>query len=189
MQPLKLTYNFKLVFLLAPSYKYLPDDLWWENRTASSVRDEPIPAKTWLRYSFSFWGSQKPGLFHITREQFLQRQIWTNSSEEKPDKAISRKVVGKSAHDNPERYCGWFWVRSSAKKFERKARDAIDICLRVLKESKKVGSTVKVVRYSVLIISHITFRDCCVHFFCDNVSRNSCIRSWCRSESAIYNQT
>ena len=21
---------------------------------------------------------------------------------------ISRKVVGKSAHDNPERYCGWF---------------------------------------------------------------------------------
>ena len=21
--------------------------------------------------------------------------------------AISRKVVGKSAHDNPERYCGW----------------------------------------------------------------------------------
>ena len=23
--------------------------------------------------------------------------------------AISRKVVGKSARDNPERYCGWFW--------------------------------------------------------------------------------
>ena len=22
--------------------------------------------------------------------------------------AISRKVVGKSAHDNPERHCGWF---------------------------------------------------------------------------------
>ena len=22
--------------------------------------------------------------------------------------AISRKVVGKSARDNPERYCGWF---------------------------------------------------------------------------------
>ena len=22
--------------------------------------------------------------------------------------AISRKVVGKSAHDNAERYCGWF---------------------------------------------------------------------------------
>ena len=25
--------------------------------------------------------------------------------------AISRKVVGKSAHNNPERYCGWFWVQ------------------------------------------------------------------------------
>ena len=23
--------------------------------------------------------------------------------------AISRKVVGKSARDNPERYCGWFY--------------------------------------------------------------------------------
>ena len=22
--------------------------------------------------------------------------------------AISRKVIGKSARDNPERYCGWF---------------------------------------------------------------------------------
>ena len=22
--------------------------------------------------------------------------------------SISRKVVGKSAHGNPERYCGWF---------------------------------------------------------------------------------
>jgi len=22
--------------------------------------------------------------------------------------AISRKVVGKSARDNPEKYCGWF---------------------------------------------------------------------------------
>ena len=22
--------------------------------------------------------------------------------------AISKKVVGKSARDNPERYCGWF---------------------------------------------------------------------------------
>ena len=29
-------------------------------------------------------------------------------------------------------------------------------------------------RTSVLIISHITFRDCRVHSFCDNISRNSC---------------
>ena len=31
--------------------------------------------------------------------------------------AISRKVVGKTAHDNPERYCGWFCVHCSSKKF------------------------------------------------------------------------
>ena len=33
--------------------------------------------------------------------------------------AISRKVVGKSARDNLERYCGWFWVLCFSKKFER----------------------------------------------------------------------
>ena len=33
------------------------------------------------------------------------------------------------------------------------------------------------VRNSVLIISHITFRDCRVHIFSDNLSRKSCINS------------
>ena len=33
------------------------------------------------------------------------------------------------------------------------------------KGTTKVGSTATVVRNSVLIISHITFRDCRVHFF------------------------
>ena len=33
--------------------------------------------------------------------------------------AISRKVVGKSAPDNPERHCGWFWVHCSSETFER----------------------------------------------------------------------
>ena len=32
---------------------------------------------------------------------------------------MSRKVVGKSARDNPERHCGWFSVHCSSKKFER----------------------------------------------------------------------
>ena len=45
------------------------------------------------------------------------------------------------------------------------ARKAMEMCLRVLKESNKVGSTATVVRNSVLIISHITFRDCRVHIF------------------------
>ena len=45
------------------------------------------------------------------------------------------------------------------------ARKAMEMCLRVLKESNKVGSTATVVRNSTLIISHITFRDCRVHIF------------------------
>ena len=51
--------------------------------------------------------------------------------------AVSRKVVGKSARDNPERHCGWFLVHCFSKKFQRMAREAMDVCLRVLKESNK----------------------------------------------------
>ena len=51
--------------------------------------------------------------------------------------AVSRKVVGKSARDNPERYCGWFCLPCSPKKIERMAREATDICSRVLMESNK----------------------------------------------------
>ena len=52
--------------------------------------------------------------------------------------AISKKVVAKSARDNPERDCGWFWViYSSSKKFKRMAREALEVCLWVLKESNK----------------------------------------------------
>ena len=89
--------------------------------------------------------------------------------------AISRKVVAKSARDNHEGYCGWFWVRCSSKKFERMAQQAVDVCLRVLEESNKRRFDNYTVRNSVLIISHITSRDCRVHIFADNLSRNSCI--------------
>ena len=51
--------------------------------------------------------------------------------------ALSEKVAGKSARDNPERYCGWFKVNCSSNKFERMAREAMDVCLRALKESNK----------------------------------------------------
>ena len=91
--------------------------------------------------------------------------------------AISRKVVRKSARDNPERYCGWFLVHCFSKKFQRMAREAMDVCLRVLKESNKSRFDSYSVRNSVLIISHITFRDCRVHIFSDNLSRNSCIHN------------
>ena len=47
------------------------------------------------------------------------------------------KGCRKSERDNPEKYCGWFWVHSSSKKFERMAWEAMDLCLRVLKESNE----------------------------------------------------
>ena len=55
------------------------------------------------------------------------------------------------------------------------ALEAMDICLRVLKESNKSRFYSYSVRNSELIISHITFRDCRVHIFSDNLPRNSCI--------------
>ena len=60
------------------------------------------------------------------------------------------------------------------KKFERMTREATDVCLRVLKESNKSRLDSYSVRNSVLIMSHITFWDCCVHIFSNNLSRNSC---------------
>ena len=56
-------------------------------------------------------------------------------------------------------------------------REATDVCLRVLKESNKSRFDSYRVRNSVLIISYITFRDCRVHIFSDNLSRNSCIHN------------
>ena len=52
----------------------------------------------------------------------------------------------------------------------------MDECLRVLKESNKSRFDSYSVGNSVLITSHITFRDCRAHIFSDNLSRNSCIR-------------
>ena len=75
------------------------------------------------------------------------------------------------------------------------AREAMDLCLQVLKESNKSRFDSYKVRNSVLIISHITFRDCRVHNFSDNLSRNSCIpqrpgeamRSGCIHKLRIHN--
>ena len=53
----------------------------------------------------------------------------------------------------------------------------MDVCLRVLKESNKSRFDSCSVKNSVLIISHITFRDCRVHIFSDNLSQNSCIQN------------
>ena len=88
---------------------------------------------------------------------------------------ILRRVVRKSARNNPERYCGWFWVHCSSRKFERIAREEMDVCLWVLKESNKSRFSSYSIRNNVLIIYHIAFWDCRVHIFSDNLSWNSSI--------------
>ena len=57
------------------------------------------------------------------------------------------------------------------------ALEAMDVRLRVLKESNKCRFHSYSVRNRVLIISHIAFRDCQVLILSDNLSRNSCIRT------------
>ena len=52
----------------------------------------------------------------------------------------------------------------------------MDICLRVLKENNKNRFDSYKVRNSILIISHVTFRDCRLHIFSDILSRNSSMR-------------
>ena len=49
------------------------------------------------------------------------------------------------------------------------AWEAMDVCLRVLKESNKGRFDSYSVRNSKMIVSHITFRDCRVHIFSDNL--------------------
>ena len=51
----------------------------------------------------------------------------------------------------------------------------MDLRFRLLKESNRSKFDSYSVSNSVLIISHITFRDCRVHIFSDNLSRNNCI--------------
>ena len=94
--------------------------------------------------------------------------------------AISGKVVGKKCSRQTRKV---LWVVLSSLLFKRRAREAMDVCLRVLKESNKSRFDSYSVRNSVLIISHITFRDCRVHMFSDNLSRNSCIRCLIRGNS------
>ena len=66
-------------------------------------------------------------------------------------------------------------------------REATEVCLRVLKESNKSRFDSYSVRSSVLIISHITYRDCRVHISSDNLSRNSCIlQIKCHQEALLF---
>ena len=77
----------------------------------------------------------------------------------------------ESARYNPERHCGWFWVHCSSEKFERIGTKVHGNMF----ASATVGSTATVVRNSVSIISHITFRYYREHIFSNNLPQNSCI--------------
>ena len=66
-------------------------------------------------------------------------------------------------------------------------REATEVCLRVLKESNKSKFDSYSARNSVLIISHITYRDCREHISSDNLSRNSCIlQIKCNQETLLF---
>ena len=54
----------------------------------------------------------------------------------------------------------------------------MDLCLRVLRESNKSRFDSCSVKNSVLIISHITFRDCRPHIFSDNLSGTAVDDAW-----------
>ena len=53
----------------------------------------------------------------------------------------------------------------------------MDISVRVRKKSNESRFDSYSRQENVSIISHITFRDCRVHIFSDNLSRKSCINS------------
>ena len=77
---------------------------------------------------------------------------WYGIKMEAQNVQLFRERLSKNVH---ERYCGWFCVHSSSsRKFERMASEAMDVWLLVPKESRKSRFD----SYSVLIISHITFR-------------------------------
>ena len=89
---------------------------------------------------------------------------------------LFRERLSEKVHATiPKGIVGSFEFTVLSKKFERMAREAMDLCLRVLKESNKSKFDSYSVRNSVLLIFHTTFRDCRVHIFSDNLSRNSCI--------------
>ena len=110
-----------------------------------------------------------------------EKKQWLHSSEEvylavKFSRIrLDRKVVGKSACDNRERYCWWFWVYCSSKKFERMAREAMDLCLRGLGERKatKVDLTATVSGTAYWSYPILPFGIVVCTFFSDNLSRNS----------------
>ena len=130
----------------------------------------------YIRVNFAENNTATEDFEKLSRDRNIQGDRYT---------AISIKVVGKSARDCLERYCGSFWVHCSSKKFERMTREATDICLWVLKES---NNSSRQLQSQEVIAAHITFRDCRVHIFQTTflemavyraiICRFDCIQRW-----------
>ena len=84
------------------------------------------------------------------------------------DHSYFEKGCRKKVH-SPERYCGWFWVHCSLKKFERMIRETMDICLWVLKESRNSKFELQLqLQCQEQCIDHIPYYLSglsCTHFF------------------------
>ena len=79
--------------------------------------------------------------------------------------AISKKVVGKSARDNPKRYCGWLSSLFFTEIWKNGTWGHGHTFASAKGKHWQINSTATIVTNSVLIISHVTFRDCRVHIF------------------------
>ena len=79
---------------------------------------------------------------------------------------LFRKRLSEKVHATiPIGIVGGFEITVLHRNFERMVREAMDVCFLVLKRNSKSRFDSYSVRNSVLIISHITFRDCRLHFF------------------------
>ena len=79
---------------------------------------------------------------------------------------LFREGLSEKVHATiPIGIVGGFELTVFQKKIERIAREAMDICFPVLKESHESRFDSHSVRNRVLFISHIAILDCCVHIF------------------------
>ena len=105
---------------------------------------------------------------------------------------VIKKIVGKNTRKQPERYCIWFWVDCSSKKFKRMTLKAMDVCLGVLKESSKSKFDRCNVRnsvywsYPILLFGFVAWNS---HFYSDNVSRKSCISYFVHSSCSSFSES
>ena len=70
---------------------------------------------------------------------------------------------------------GGFWVQCSSKKFEKMVREAMDLCLKVLRKATKLSSTATVSGTVYWSYPILPFGIVVCTFFSDNLSQNSCI--------------